>query len=889
MKKRSFHWKGGGRWYGQGIARSDVLSRRDRARVAVEGAMRRADADLAACLSAELRPLVATYQALLAKAGKLDFLDLLVKTRDLLARDAGVRASLQARTSHVLVDEFQDTDPLQAEILLLLAAADPAASDGLSAIPAPGKLFVVGDPKQSIYRFRRADVALYEAIKRRLVAAGARVVHLATSFRSAPSIQAAVNAAFSRLMKGAPDGSQAEYVALEAFRADLPEQPAIVALPVPAPYGDYGKVVSWRVDASLPDAVGAFVDWLVRESGWRVTEREGDGRSVPVEARHVCLLFKRFQAFREDVTRPYVRALEARGVPHVLVGGRSFHQREEVLAVRNALAAIERPDDELRVYAALRGPFFAVSDDVLLAHRAAFGGLHPMRAHDPERVKADGLGEVVDALGLLAKLHAGRNHRPIADTVSRLLAATRAHAGLAIWPTGEQALANVLRMMDLARRFEANGATSFRAFVDRVEADAESGDVAEAPVVEEGTDGVRLMTVHRAKGLEFPVVILVDPMASASQTRPSRWVSPKDRLWSMPLAQCSPAELEEHAEDVLRADEAEAVRLAYVAATRARDLLVVPTCGDETLSGWLDPLMDIVTPHPTARRRARPAPGCPAFGPDSVKERPDKVDRGVDGAVMPGLHRPALGTHEVVWWDPSALELGRESDAGVRQQKILEADDGGSIALASEETHRAWQARSRETLARGATPSAVVRTPTELAGEATPTDTGAVELEHTDAAREGRPRGKRFGTLVHGVLAEAPWGADRPVIEAIARALARHEDAPRAEVDAAIEAASAAFAHPLLRRAATAALRTECRREAPITLRLDDGALVDGSVDLAFRELAADGGATWTVVDFKTDADVGPLRARYEAQVRLYARAIEAATGEHAIAVLLSV
>jgi ATP-dependent exoDNAse (exonuclease V) beta subunit len=887
LRKRSFHWKGGGRAYGPGLVRADVLARRDAARDRADALVRRADADLAACLATELRPLVAAYEALLSKAGKLDFLDLLVRTRDLLARDGAGRARLQQRTSHVLVDEFQDTDPLQAEILLLLAAADPSADNGLAAVPAPGKLFVVGDPKQSIYRFRRADVALYEAIKRRLVEHGARVVHLVTSFRSAPSIQSVVNAAFAPKMKGAANGSQAEYVALEPHREAPRGQPTVVALPVPDPYGDYGKVVSWRVEASLPDAVGAFVDWLVTASGWRVSEREGQG-TVPVEARHVCLLFKRLQAFREDVTRPYVRALEARGVPHVLVGGRSYHDREEVLAVRNALAAIERPDDELSVFATLRGPLFALADDALLAHRATFGGLHPLRAHEADRAAEAGVGEVVEALAVLGRLHAGRNRRPIADTIARLLEATRAHAGVAIWPTGEQALANLLRVGDLARRFEAGGATSFRAFVDKLEDDAASGDVAEAPVVEEGADGVRLMTVHRAKGLEFPVVILVDPTAPAAQKHPSRWVSPRDRLWSTPLAQCTPVELEEHAAEVLAADAAEAVRLAYVAATRARDLLVVPTCGDEPIAGWLDPLMPAVSPLPSERRRARRAEACPAFGPDSVRKRPANVERAAESSVAPGLHRPQAGAHEVVWWDPNVLDLGREADAGLRQQRILEADEGGATARASEEAHASWQAARAHAIEAGSAPSAVVRTPTELAATAAEGDVGAVPLEHTDAPREGRPRGKRFGTLVHGVLAEAPFGASRDDVAAIARALARHEDAPAAEIDAAVEAAIAAFAHPLLVRAAAAAARGECRREAPITQRLEDGSVVDGTVDLAFREPTAEG-AAWTVVDFKTDADPARLRARYEAQIRLYARAIHAATGEPASAVLLAV
>jgi ATP-dependent helicase/nuclease subunit A len=217
---------------------------------------------------------------------------------------------LQQRFTHFFVDQFQDTDPLQAEILLLLAADDPRETDWRAARPISGKLFLVGDPKQSIYGFRRADVALYEEVKERLLRAGAELLHLTTSFRAPPSIQSFVNSAFATAMAAGADGGHAAYVPLEPSRTEIIGQPTVIALPVPKPYGDYGAIVNWRIDESFPETVGAFITWLVNESGWTVEE---EARTVPLRPRHIAILFLRFRRFRRfrnfgaDITRPYVR------------------------------------------------------------------------------------------------------------------------------------------------------------------------------------------------------------------------------------------------------------------------------------------------------------------------------------------------------------------------------------------------------------------------------------------------------------------------------------------------------------------------------------------------------------------------------------------------------
>jgi ATP-dependent helicase/nuclease subunit A len=908
---------GRGQWFNRadGITMQQVRDERAAAKEALDRTLAAADADLAALLFRELyglppdgasdapaptrKGVVRTYEELKARAGKLDFLDLLVLTRDLLKTDEGVRAGLQRRFTHLLVDEFQDTDPLQAEMLLLLAADDPKENDPDRARVVPGKLFLVGDPKQSIYRFRRAEVSLYETIKERLLGEGASLVLLRTSFRSAPSLQAFVNAAFEPRMQTNARKSQAAYVALAPSRPDPVGRPTVIALPVPRPYSDYGRVTSWKIEESLPDAVGAFVDWLVNESGWTITER-GSSEPVKVGARHVCLLFKRLQSFGNDVTRPYVRALEVRRLPHVLVGGKSFHEREEVIALRSALCAIEWPDDGMSMYAALRGPFFALGDDALLAFRHTQRHLHPLRKRDEAKL-TELTRPVGDALDVLARLHVGRNRRTIADTIAQFLEATRAHAGVAIWPAGEQALGNILRVLDMARRFEQGSVTSFRAFVGRLEEDAERGGVNEAPVVEEGTDGVRIMTVHKAKGLEFPVVILVDPTANATFRDPSRYVDPQKRLWAVPLCGASPIELLERREEILEQDREEAVRLLYVATTRARELLVIPVVGDErddkpaatpapasggaagprpASEGWLDALDPVL--YPGDRRGSKAAPGCPMFGEDTVLERGDQASRSTGSSVRPGLHRPAVGTHSVVFWDPSALGLDREDDAGQRQQKILAVDDKGTVARVGIEQHAAWRHDHDAAIASGATPSLVVRTVTEEktagAGAALP----EVAFESTGADRHARPHGKRFGVLVHAMLATVPLDGAAAEIADASRIQARILGAGDEEAAAARDVVAATLAHPLLARA-RAARRVE--RETALMIRGEDGAIVEGVVDLAFLE----DDAGWTVIDFKTDVELDGRKDAYVRQIDAYARAIAAATGQPAKGALLAV
>ncbi len=732
---RRWDWKGYGGSFGE-VEREEVFRRRAELRARLEKFRDDAGANLAPLLREELWPIVGIYEEIKQRAGRLDFLDLLLVARNLVRDNPAVRGELQSRFTHIFVDEFQDTDPLQAEIILLLSSADPAETNWLKVKPIDGKLFIVGDPKQSIYRFRRADVSLYQGVKQLLLMHGAELEHLTVSFRATPAIQTMVNAAFAPLMSE-ESGTQPAYAPLMPYRAEPATQPSIVVLPVPEPYGDFGRVVNFRIDQSLPEAIAAYARWLVHESGWTVTEREAPDVRVPIRPRHICILFRRMNSFGRDVTRPYVRALEARHLPHVLVKGGSFNEREEVIALRNLLGAIERTDDELTVFAALHGPVFALSDAALLEFRMTLGSLHPFRKL-PDDLPAS-LKEVKGALEVIKNLHRGRNRRPIAETIAKLLAQTRAHAGFAIWPTGEQALANIMRIMDQARRYEARGGTtSFRAFVDELEARAERDEASETPIVEEGTEGVRIMTVHRAKGLEFPVVILADITCNETRADASRYIEPASKLAAMELAGCAPRELQDHAAKEHDRDVEESIRLLYVAATRARDLIVVPAVGDEESDGWLARLNLIVYPAQTERRApasTHPA-GCPEFGDDSVLTRPAKAPGKVK-SVAPGLHRAQKGDHQIVWWDPRLLILNVEEKMGLRQDKLLQADENKLVSDRGVKLHEEWNAKRAAMLAAGMTPRMNVATATELALAAPSswTGIGRSDCDRRDATR----------------------------------------------------------------------------------------------------------------------------------------------------------
>ena len=364
----------------------------------------------------------------------------------------------------------------------------------------------------------------------------------------------------------------------------------------------------------------------------------------------------------------------------------------------------------------------------------------------------------------LPELHRNRNRRPIADTVNALLEATRAHAGFALRPAGHQVLANVYRVADLARSFELSGGISFRGFVEELEAQAEKSESAEAPVLEQGAEGVRLMTVHAAKGLEFPVVILADMTAHIAAGDPDRFVDAQRELCATRLLRCAPWELRDNeAQERLR-ERAEGIRVAYVAATRARDLLVVPALGDEELDGWLSPLNKAIYPGRERYRNGTRARGCPEFGEASVVERPYFTRE--EPSVKPGLHTPREG-------QPRSGLVGstRSETSAARESRIAAAgdSDGGSCRNRIAEScclpRLARQARSGD--AEGASQSSSTFSPRRKRSKAQETSPSKFKLSPWKKPLPV-PLARGLELWCTRMLRDAPLDADHAALTALA-------------------------------------------------------------------------------------------------------------------------
>ncbi len=628
--------------------------------------------NLTATLARWLAGFVRAHETRMRRLGLLDFHDLLAVTRDLLRDRPDVRRDFQRRFRTILVDEFQDTDPLQLEIAFFLAEdpAGPPATTWDAVRLGRGRVFLVGDPKQSIYRFRRADIETYDRARALLLAQG-DVLPLETNFRSVRRLLAAVNHTFDGQMQPPEDGRyQPPYVPL-APAPDAPEGEGPLLLEWPPERVPQGRLDERRAREAA--ALAGLVARAVGTGAWTVRDRRTQGPR-PASYRDVVCLFRTLTG-----ATIYEDAFRAAGVPYRTVGGRHFYGRSEVGWAVAALEAIEDPYDPVALVAVLRSPFFGLPDGALLAHAGAGGGFSYLAP-----LPADAPPAVAEAWAILRDLHARRVRESPAAVVEALYAETEVLATYALDPHGDQRVANLLRILDTARALEGTGRQTFRALVAWLRTQRAGGyEESESTVAEEDDEVVRLMTVHSAKGLEFPVVILPDLEWDRGPGTPRLLV---DRRGDAPALAGSlgavddvGVETQNYAELLQRETrraEAEHLRLFYVATTRPRDHLVLPLLfGAEPrgFAAFCAPLLDDWGPA----RRLVVDPAAPLPGPPPPAAVPELLPREAWTAAREAVLARGSRTEPVV--HPGSRPGGRaERGDGVRLGALAHA----ALALA---------------------------------------------------------------------------------------------------------------------------------------------------------------------------------------------------------------
>jgi len=503
------------------------------------------------------------YEDKKRERSSLDFTDLLLRTRDLLRHNLEVRRYFHSRFDYLLVDEFQDTDPLQAEVVFFLAEQEPRATDWTTVALRPGRLFLVGDPQQSIYRFRRADLEVYTQVRTAIERQG-EVLSLSANFRTRAPIINWINETFDRVFANG-ETDQPPYRPLSATRQEETGR-EVVFLPVAR---DLVSDQPSREELRHAEAktVAAFLKQSVSYAGLAIW-----GDRV-VQYRDIAVLFRTHQAMAA-----YEEALQSVGVPYRVYGGRRYASRQEVEELRALLRAIDSPSDSVALVATLRSSLFGFTDEELGLWVSIGGKLDYMEPAVPAPSSVS--HRFLAAFTLLRDLHVRRTQVNPVTLLYEIYDRTHLLPLFALRPQGAQRVANLLKLIDTARTLSIRGLdtlTALTRFLEQQEYIAEEG---EPPITEDQDDALHLFTIHKAKGLEFSVVVLADVVFNSGRSSRSGIIERVEgtlELRAGPRTLTCTTQGWQKAEEREQArDAAEERRLWYVAAARVRDHLIIP-------------------------------------------------------------------------------------------------------------------------------------------------------------------------------------------------------------------------------------------------------------------------------------------------------------------------
>lgn len=660
-------------------------------------------------LLSAIRPAVALYDDMRKRAGKLNYQDLLMHAARLLRDKPSVREYFRGRFTHLLVDEFQDTDPIQAEVLIYLTSDNHLEADWRKCRPVGGSLFVVGDPKQSIYRFRRADIVTYNQVKDIVNLSGGMVVHLSSNFRTVQPLVHWVNTVFENDFARFPPGCSPQYVPLLPVREDGQESQlaGIRSLRIPKHLKSIADIVEY--DAGL--IARTIRNAIDRKLPMPRTEKELESGMQP-QATPGDFLIVTPNTGRLSV---YGRKLQELGIPHQVTGGSALNQLQELVLLRACLVAVTQPDNPVALVAVLRSELFGVSDAALFQFKRR-GGRFSCNSEVPREMEASQRLMFEDAFARLKRYSSWMARMPAAAAVEKILSDLGLTARAAAAIGGDVQAGSVAKTVELIRAFQdgswtsANVVDCLTALIHQEENhDSIPARSHQAPIV-------RIMNLHKVKGLEAPVVFLADPTGKANHPaaihvdrsggEPMGYLTIEGKQFGTSLTiLAQPESWDALAEKEHNFRDAENLRLLYVAATRAGcGLTISQRANYQNRNPWAyfdsqlreygplqDPGSQSAPPRPSVKVTDSDVAGAltiinerwgaarqPTYAVTSVKA----------AAVKHGTFSYSQGEHGTEWGSVlhvllQSLMLNPESDLTSLAEAAL-ADQGLDVALTEE-------------------------------------------------------------------------------------------------------------------------------------------------------------------------------------------------------------
>lgn len=482
------------------------------------------------------------------KANYISFEEILIKARDLVKNNQAVRQEIKNSFDFILIDEFQDTDPLQGELLFFISERkDSLAANWTEVVLQNGKLFVVGDPKQSIYRFRGADILAYDRFKEYIIKQGGIFLNILVNFRSLDNIVSFINNSLPCVMKE-DFGVQPKYVPIYANKqaADKKEAVSLITIESDA------KILA---DSSRFNQAGAVADWIY----------ENCIASNNFKLKDIAVLTRKKEIFEH-----FISVFKMRGIKYSVEDDKLFYTASEVLDFISLLKLIDNPYDNIAFTAVLRSPLCMVKDERLLQ----------LANENKLNVFSDFDGGELNGFAEKIKKFADLSCRiPLPEFLEEAANAFNIRGLLSHYYNGEQSLFNVNKFIELSKFTDSNPVSSLTDFLAQsqlyVSGIREEG---ESPVIDEHLDAVNILTIHKSKGLEFDVVILPELNVSLSAKNRGEtkvMYSWQDDLPSYRLGKFSDINMAAASDREIKHAQAEEIRIFYVALTRAKKKLVL--------------------------------------------------------------------------------------------------------------------------------------------------------------------------------------------------------------------------------------------------------------------------------------------------------------------------